>query len=243
MSPLRRAPGLAIVRGSQLDLALSFRLSIAPERLALAALLGVTAGAAVLTSLAKANSQEIGVYSGRHYNTDKALYKQFTQKTGIKVKLLEAKDDALIERIKREGANSPADVLVLADAARLDKAADAGLFRPSLSASLNRDVPANLRESKGLWFGLTRRVRVVVVNPKAVNPSSIRSYADLAKPALKGQLCLRNRKSVYNQSLVADQMILRGDKAASAWGKGMTANVTQPYFSSDTPLIRAVANG
>ena len=96
-------------------MALSFRLSIAPERLALAALLGVTAGAAVLTSLAKANSQEIGVYSGRHYNTDKALYKQFTKKTGIKVKLLEAKDDALIERLKREGANSPADVLVLAD--------------------------------------------------------------------------------------------------------------------------------
>jgi len=216
---------------------------IAPERLAAAALLGVTAGAAVLTSMAKANSQEIGVYSGRHYNTDKALYKQFTQKTGIKVRLLEAKDDALIERIKREGSNSPADVLVLADAARLDKAADAGLFRPSRSAALNRDVPANLRDSKGLWFGLTRRVRVVVVNPKAVNPGSIRTYADLANPALKGKLCLRNRKSVYNQSLVADQMILRGDQQAAAWVKGMTANVTQPYFSSDTPLIRAVANG
>ena len=100
-----------------------------------------------------------------------------------------------------------------------------------------------MRESKGLWFGLTRRVRVVVVNPKAVNPSSIRTYADLANPSLKGQLCLRNRKSVYNQSLLADQMILRGDKAASAWVKGMTANVTQPFFSSDTPLIRAVANG
>ncbi len=229
-----------------LDPVLAFqrlRSCIAPERLAAAALLGVTAGAAVLTSLAKANSQEIGVYSGRHYNTDKALYKQFTQKTGIKVRLLEAKDDALIERIKREGANSPADVLVLADAARLDKAADAGLFRPSRSASLSRDVPANLRDSKGLWFGLTRRVRVVVVNPKAVNPGSIRTYADLANPALKGQLCLRNRKSVYNQSLVADQMILRGDQQAATWVKGMTANVTQPYFSSDTPLIRAVANG
>ena len=229
-----------------LDPVLAFqrlRSCIAPERLAAAALLGVTAGAAVLTSLAKANSQEIGVYSGRHYNTDKALYKQFTQKTGIKVRLLEAKDDALIERIKREGANSPADVLVLADAARLDKAADAGLFRPSRSASLSRDVPANLRDSKGLWFGLTRRVRVVVVNPKAVNPGSIRTYADLANPALKGQLCLRNRKSVYNQSLVADQMILRGDQQAAAWVKGLTANVTQPYFSSDTPLIRAVANG
>lgn len=78
----------------------------------------------------------------------------------------------------------------------------------------------------------------MVVNPKAVNPGSIRSYADLANPALKGQLCLRNRKSVYNQSLVADQMILRGDQQAAAWVKAMTANVTQPYFSSDTPDSR-----
>lgn len=196
-----------------------------------------------MVSGASAQNQEIGVYSGRHYNTDQQLYKQFTAKTGIKVKLLEAKDDALIERVKREGSNSPADVLVLADAARLDKAADMGLLRPTPSAALQRDVPLNLRDSKGRWYGLTRRVRVVIVNPKQVNPASIRTYADLANPALKGKLCLRNRASVYNQSLVADQMILRGDAAAAKWVKAMTANVTKPVFSSDTPLIRAVGNG
>lgn len=186
---------------------------------------------------------EIGVYSGRHYNTDKELYKQFTAKTGIKVRLLEGKDDALIERLRTEGSRSEADVLVLVDAARLDRATDLGLFRPTRSAALNRDVPTNLRDSRGRWYALTRRVRIVVVNPKRVNPATIRTYADLAKPALKGQLCLRNRQSPYNQSLVADQMIQRGEASTRAWIKGMTNNVTQTFFSSDTPLVRAVANG
>ncbi len=185
----------------------------------------------------------IGVYSGRHYNTDKELYARFTADTGIKVKLLEGKDDALIERLRNEGEASPADVLVLVDAARLDKASDLDLFQPIRSEALQRDVPAHLRDSKDRWFALTRRVRAVVVNPKLINPDSIRTYADLANPALKGKLCLRNSKSVYNQSLVADQMILRGEPAARQWVKGMMANVSQPFFTSDTPLARAVAQG
>jgi len=185
----------------------------------------------------------IGVYSGRHYNTDKELYRQFTARTGIKVNLLEAKDDALLERLRSEGKNSPADVLVLVDAARLDAATDQGLFQPVRSAALQRDVPANLRDSQGRWYGLTRRVRAVVVNPKLVNPATIRTYADLAKPALKGKLCLRERKSPYNQSLVASRMILNGDAATRTWIRGMVANVSQPFFTSDTPLARAVARG
>ena len=185
----------------------------------------------------------IGVYSGRHYNTDKELYRQFTARTGIKVNVLEAKDDALLERLKSEGKNSPADVLVLVDAARLDAATDQGLFQPVRSAALQRDVPANLRDSQGRWYGLTRRVRAVVVNPKLVDPATIRTYADLAKPALKGKLCLRERKSPYNQSLVASQMILRGDAATRTWIRGMVANLSQPFFTSDIPLARAVARG
>ncbi len=191
----------------------------------------------------KTKPVEIGVYSGRHYNTDKELYRQFTARTGIKVNLLEAKDDALIERLRSEGRNSPADVLVLVDAARLERATSLGLFRPTRSASLTRDVPSPLRDSKGRWYALTRRVRTVVVNPKLVNPATIRTYADLAKPALKGKLCLRNRQSVYNQSLVADQLIQRGEASTRRWVSGMVANVTQPFFSSDIPLARAVANG
>ncbi|MBE9173670.1 extracellular solute-binding protein [Cyanobium sp. LEGE 06143] len=186
---------------------------------------------------------EVGVYSGRHYNTDKELYKEFTERTGIEVKLLEAKDDALIERLRSEGENSPADLLVLVDAARLDKATRMDLFQPTESPALQQDVPAELRDSKGRWFGLTRRVRAVIVNPELVDPATITTYADLTKPELKGQLCLRNSKSVYNQSLVADQMIQQGDDATKGWVQGMVANVEQPFFTSDTPMSRAVAKG
>lgn len=204
---------------------------------------GVISTTVVAAGRAQSPPTEIGVYSGRHYNTDKELYRQFTALTGIAVKLLEGKDDVLIERLRNEGKRSPADVLVLVDAARLDKASNQGLFRPINSTTLLRDVPVSLRDSKNRWFGLTRRVRVVVVNPKLVNPSSIRSYADLAKPALKGKLCLRDSKSVYNQSLVADQLILRGEAATVLWVKGMVANVNQPFYTSDTPLARAVGKG
>ncbi|WP_416238310.1 extracellular solute-binding protein [Synechococcus sp. CCY9202] len=210
----------------------------------LVALLAVAAGAAVVVRrMGRTPVQELGVYSGRHYNTDKELYRSFTEQTGIRVRLLEGKDDALIERVRTEGANSPADVLVLVDAARLDKAAGMDLFQPVSSKQLDRDVPANLRDPQGRWFALTRRVRMVVVNPAMVDPATIRTYADLAKPALQGKLCLRNNRSVYNQSLVADQLIQRGEPATVSWIKGMVANVSQPFYTSDTPLARAVAKG
>ena len=210
-----------------------------------------TAGACLLASLGlvstggmgQAEETSIGVYSGRHYNSDQKLYQQFTARTGIQVKLLEAKDDSLIERLRQEGKNTPADVLVLVDAARLERASSLDLLQPARSASLLRTVPLNLRDSKGRWVGLTRRVRVVLVNPSLVKAASIRTYGDLANPALKGKLCLRDRKSVYNQSLVASQILLRGDAQARSWVRAMAANVTQPYFSSDIPLIRALGSG
>jgi iron(III) transport system substrate-binding protein len=192
---------------------------------------------------APAGAESIGVYSGRHYNSDKQLYKLFSQRTGIEVNLLEAKDDALIQRLQAEGSGSPADVLVLVDAARLDRAADLGLFKTLKSPQLLREVPVQYRDSRGRWFGLTRRVRAVIVNPKLVSPASIRTYGDLASAQLKGKLCLRDRKSVYNQSLVADQLVSNGAVATSSWIKSMQANLAQPVFSSDTALTRAVAQG
>ena len=190
-----------------------------------------------------ATAQEVRVFSGRHYSSDDALYGRFTKATGIQVRLLEAKDSEIIERVRKEGRNSSADVLILVDAARLDQATDAGLFQAVGSAELMRDVPLSLRDPKGRWYGLTRRVRAFVVNPKLVKATGLRSYADLASPALKGKLCLRNRANVYNQSLVADQLILRGEAATATWIKGMVANLSQPVFTSDTTLARAVAKG
>merc|ERR1739848_183455 len=114
---------------------------------------------------------------------------------------------------------------------------------PINSAELKRNIPQQYRDPKNRWFGLTRRVRAIIVNPNMVNPSELKTYSDLANPKFKGKLCLRKRKNVYNQSLVADQIIIKGEAKASQWVKGMVNNVSQPFYSGDTSLIRAVGQG
>ena len=198
---------------------------------------------APLAFVPSAEAKEVRVYSGRHYNTDRKAFKQFSQQTGIKVRLIESTGISLIERLKREGANSNADVILLVDAARVNNAAKEGLLQPVKSQKLISNIPSRYRDPSNRWFGFTRRVRAIIVNPNVVNPNTIKTYADLAKPALKGKLCLRKRKNVYNQSLVADQIILKGQAKASAWVKQMVSNVGQPYFSGDVSLIRAVGQG
>ena len=213
-------------------------------RLGLGLLLGVSGLAGgVSQAVAQSRNQVVNVYSGRHYNTDKTLYAAFTRRTGIQVNLLEGKDDELIQRLRSEGNNSKADLLVLVDAARLYRAQEDNLFRPIRSAELNREVPADLRDPGGRWYALTRRARPVMVNPTQVKPGLIRTYDDLARPELKGKLCLRNRASVYSQSLVADLLIRRGSKATSQWLRAVVANNGQPFYSSDTTMVRAVGQG
>ena len=205
------------------------------------AALGITS-CSLLASVS-AQAREVRIYSGRHYNTDRQVYKAFSNQTGIKIRLIEARGISLVERLKREGNNSNADIILLVDAARINNAAEAGLLAPIQSAQLNKDVPKKYRDPKNRWFGLTRRVRAIIVNPEKIDPKSIKTYADLAKPKFKGQLCLRKRKNVYNQSLVADQIILKGQTNATKWVQGMVKNVSQPYFSGDVSLIRAVGQG
>lgn len=204
------------------------------------------AGLALIASLASINpssAREVRVYSGRHYNTDRQVFKTFSEKTGIKVRLIEATGISLVERLKREGSKSKADVILLVDAARINNAAEAGLLRSIQSTQLEKQIPSLYRDPKDRWFGLTRRVRAIIVNPDIVDPAKIKAYADLARPEFAGKLCLRNRKNVYNQSLVADQIILKGESSAKSWVNGMVKNVTQPYFTGDTSLIRAVGQG
>ena len=190
---------------------------------------------------ANSTEREVKVFSGRHYNTDRAVYKRFAEETGIKVRLIEAAGVSLIERLKREGKNSQADLILLVDAARITNAARAGLLQSVESKSLENDVPVGLKDKNKKWYALTRRVRVMVVNPKIVDISRIRDYTDLADPALKGKVCLRNRKSPYNQSLVANQIINKGESKTRAWLDGMISNVSQPFFPGDISIIRAVA--
>ncbi len=190
---------------------------------------------------ANSTEKEVRVYSGRHYNTDRGVYKKFAEETGIKVRLIEAAGISLIERLKREGKNSQADLILLVDAARITNAAKAGLLQSVESEALENDVPIGLKDKSNEWYALTRRVRVMVVNPKVVDVSKIRDYTDLADPSFKGKVCLRNRKSPYNQSLVANQIVNKGESETKAWLSGMIANVSQPFFPGDISLIRAVS--
>tara|TARA_Y100001978_G_scaffold133054_1_gene118957 strand:+ start:1299 stop:2321 length:1023 start_codon:yes stop_codon:yes gene_type:complete len=187
------------------------------------------------------NEREVRVYSGRHYNTDRSVYKKFAEETGIKVRLIEAAGISLIERLKREGENSQADIILLVDAARITNAAKANLLQKIDSDSLEANVPTSLKDPDKKWYALTRRVRVMVANPKVVDVSKINDYTDLADPSLKGKVCLRNRKSPYNQSLVANQIANKGEAATKSWLNGMLSNVSQPFFPGDIAIVRAVA--
>ena len=190
---------------------------------------------------AKSTEKEVRVYSGRHYDTDRSVYKKFADETGIKVRLIEAAGISLIERLKREGKSSQADLILLVDAARITNAAKAGLLQRIESDSLENDVPNGLKDKSKEWYALTRRVRVLVANPKVVDVSKIRDYKDLADPSLKGKVCLRNRKSPYNQSLVANQIVNKGESTTKSWLSGMISNVSQPFFPGDISIIRAVS--
>ena len=185
--------------------------------------------------------REVKVYSGRHYNTYRDIYKKFAEETGIKVRLIEAAGISLIERLKREGKNSQADLILLVDAARITNAAKLGLLQKIESSSLEKDVPVGLKDPTKEWYALTRRVRVMVANPKVVDISKINDYTDLADPSLKGKVCLRNRKSPYNQSLVANQIVNKGPEATKTWLNGMISNVSQPFFPGDISIVRAVS--
>ena len=187
------------------------------------------------------SEKEVRVYSGRHYNTDRFVYKKFAEETGIKVRLIEAAGISLLERLKREGKNSQADLILLVDAARITNAAKAGLLQSLESKSLESDVPVGLKDKNKEWYALTRRVRVIVANPKVVDVTKISDYTDLANPSLKGKVCLRNRKSPYNQSLVANQIVNKGESKTKAWLNGMISNVSQPFFPGDISIIRAVS--
>lgn len=208
--------------------------------LAAAASIGL-ASAVALPASGQAN--EINVYSSRHYDSDKLLYDGFTAKTGIAVKVISASAEQLVERIKREGASSPADVMITVDIGNLHRAQTEGVFQPVKSAELEKAVPANLRDPQGHWFGLSMRARLFVYDKTKIDPKLIQSYADLSRPELKGKVLIRSSGNVYNQSLVAALIHAWGTEKTEAWAKGLVANMARPPKGGDTDQIKAVAAG
>ena len=208
-----------------------------------------TALLAVLTSCVDENKTddpsvaEVNLYSSRHYDTDQALYDNFTEATGIKVNLIEAGADELIARIQSEGVSSPADLLITVDAGRLWRAEQAGIFQPVTSAVLANRLPDNMRHPEGLWMGLSKRARVIVYNRAAGMPEPLASYEDLANPVHKGKVCIRSSSNIYNISLMASIVARNGEAAAEEWAAGVVANFARTPQSNDTGQIRAVASG
>ncbi|MGK7872328.1 MAG: Fe(3+) ABC transporter substrate-binding protein [Xenococcaceae cyanobacterium] len=190
-----------------------------------------------------AKTEEINLYSSRHYNTDDELYENFTRMTGIKVNLVEGKADELIERIKSEGSNSKADVLITVDAGRLWRADEAGIFAPVSSKVLEEKIPANLRHPNGHWFGFTKRARVIMYNKELVNPAELSTYEDLANSKWKGKVAIRSSSNIYNQSLVSSLIEVHGEKETEKWCRGFVTNFARSPQGNDRAQIEAAASG
>lgn len=183
----------------------------------------------------------LNLYSARHYQTDEALYTNFTKQTGIKINRIEAKEDELLERIRNEGAASPADVFITVDAARLAKADELGLFAPVKSKLLEERIPVHLRSPD--WFAFSTRARVIIHNKELVKADEVQNYADLAKPALKGKVCSRSGSHPYNLSLMSALIAHQGEAKAEEWARGVAANFARAPKGGDTDQIKAVAAG
>lgn len=216
---------------------------------ALANLARAALAAAALGSTLAASAQEqvLNLYSARHYQTDEALYADFTKATGIKINRVDADDAGIVARLRSEGAASPADVILLVDAARLWRAEIDGLFQPVRSKTLEARVPAKLRGkddgSGSQWFGFSTRARVIVYNKATVKPEDVDSYAELADPKNKGRVCTRSGSHPYNLSLFGSMYERLGAAQTEAWLKGVVDNMARAPKGGDTDQIKAAASG
>ena len=203
----------------------------------------VLAAVATIALPAFAQEKVLNLYSSRHYQTDEALYANFTKKTGIKVNRIEAAEDPLIERMKNEGTRSPADVLITVDAGRLWRAEQLGLFQPVRSKVLDERIPRELRHPGGLWYAFSVRARPIFYLKGAVNPGDLRDYEDLANPRFKGKICVRSSSNIYNLSLMSSMIASSGPEKAETWARGVVANMARSPKGGDTDQLTALAAG
>lgn len=197
----------------------------------------------VMITLTPALANELVVYSARSDNLLRPIVEKYEQKTGINVKLVNDKAGPLIQKLKAEGSNTPADLLITVDGGNLWQAAQTGILKPVNSKVLEANIPAQFQDPKNRWFGLSVRARTIFYNPEKVNPSELSTYADLANPKWKGKLCLRTSDNVYNQSLVATMIKNQGLKKTENIVKGWVNNLATQPFSNDTAMLEAIDSG
>jgi iron(III) transport system substrate-binding protein len=207
----------------------------------------LAAFATALPTAASAQEKVLNLYSARHYQTDESLYANFTKATGVRINRVDADDAGILARLKSEGTASPADVILLVDAARLWRAETDGLFQPVKSALLEQRIPATLRGADAgqgsQWFGFSTRARVIVYNKASVVRADADTYEELGDPKNKGKVCTRSGSHPYNLSLFGAVMQHLGEPATEAWLKGMVANMARAPKGGDTDQIKAVASG
>ncbi len=190
-----------------------------------------------------AEAEELVVYSARNEQLIKPLFDAYTAKTGTKIQFITDKAGPLLARLKAEGKNTPADLLITVDAGNLWQAAQEGLLAKINSKLLNKNIPAHLRDPENRWYGLSVRARTIVYSTKRVKPEELSTYEDLGRAKWKGRLCLRTSKKVYNQSLVAMMIARLGEVETEKIVRAWVANLATDVFSNDTSLIKAIAAG
>ncbi|MDA0305947.1 MAG: Fe(3+) ABC transporter substrate-binding protein [Proteobacteria bacterium] len=206
----------------------------------------IIGAASALTALAggatSVQAADVNLYSYRQPFLMKPLLDAFTKKTGTKVNMVYLKK-GMLERLKAEGANSPADLVLTSDTGNLHDLVEAGLLQPSQSTILNGNIPAQFRHPKGLWYGLTTRARIIFAHKDRVKPGEVTTYEDLAKPHMKGRVCTRSGKHVYNVSLLSWMIAAKGEAAAEAWARGVKANLARKPQGNDRAQVKAVYQG
>ncbi|MBI1238781.1 MAG: extracellular solute-binding protein [Alphaproteobacteria bacterium] len=202
------------------------------------AALGLALGAGTASA-----AGEVNIYTGRHYEGDRALYQGFEQATGIKVNFIEANSDELRQRLEAEGAASPADIFMTVDAGNLWRAEEKGLFQSVSSPVLSERIPENLRHPDGLWFGFSTRARLIFVAKGRVDQGAIKTYDDLADAKWRGKVCIRSSSNIYNLSLLGAMIENEGEAATEAFAKGVVANFAREPQGGDTDQLKAVAAG
>ena len=197
----------------------------------------------VLVLFISLQANEVNIYTHRHYPSDEILFKKFTEKTGIKVNVVQANADQIMKRLEEEGKYTPADLLLTVDVGRLTYAKDKDLLQPIQSKFLEEVIPSNLRDNEGYWFGVTKRARILVYNIDSVDPKTLSTYESLADKKYKDAILTQSSSSIYNQSLLASIVAHKGEKEAKVWAQGVRTNFARKPTGSDRDQMRALAAG
>ncbi|SER79651.1 Fe(3+) ABC transporter substrate-binding protein [Salipaludibacillus aurantiacus] len=186
---------------------------------------------------------EVNLYTSRHYDTDRDLYDQFTEETGIEVNVIEGGGDELIERMNIEGENTEADVFITADAGNLHAAKEDGLLQEVESELLSENIPEKLRDEDNHWFGLTKRARVIVYNEDTVDPDELSTYEALTEPEWEGRVTVRTSDNMYNISLLSSLIEVNGEEEAEEWAQGIVDNMSREPQGNDRDQAKAIVAG